>query len=44
MPEVPPVPLYVLGKVSNYATEKETIQARPFLEGTASSAEMLNYP
>lgn len=34
--------LYVLGKMSNYSTKKQTIQARPLLEGTNSSAEMLN--
>lgn len=41
MPEVTPLPLYVLGKMSNYSTEKETTRARSFLEGTNSSAEIL---
>jgi len=41
MPEVTPCPSYVLGKMSNYSTEKEKIQARSFLESTNSSAEML---
>lgn len=33
--------LYVLRKMSNYSTEKQTIQARAFLEDNRSSAEML---
>ena len=41
MPEVIPLPLYGLGKMSNYSAEKKTIQARSFLEGTNSTAEML---
>lgn len=42
MPEVILLPpTYLLGKMSNHSTEKKTIQARSFLEGTNSSAEML---
>lgn len=40
-PEVTTVTLVCSRNMSNYSTKKQTIQPRPLLEGTNSSAEML---